>query len=244
VKPGDVSKMIFAIAVSLSAVKSMNYSYLLAASCLVLIVFNLWGGRFSDIIKFTRYLIWLGLFIFILHLFSHSGQPLFDFWFLTASDNGAIIGFTYSMKLVVFSFSAILILKTVEPFGLIQPFERAAFKMGEAGGALAKILLSFSMAVRFVPDIVSQAESTLMAFRSRGIGFDGGLIRKAKTAAMLTAVLFVGAFKKSEKVAISMRIKGYSNRYERAKFPAPRLSYYSVIIIVISGLVLYTGWKL
>ena len=126
---------------------------------------------------------------------------LFDFWFLTATDRGAIIGFTYCMKLVVFSSSALLILKTVEPFGLIQPFERRVAGKGKIGVKIAKGLMSFALALRFIPDIIRQAKSTIMAFKSRGISFNGGLIHKAKTAALLTAVLFVGAFKKSEKVA-------------------------------------------
>jgi len=241
-KAGQISKLIFAVSVSISAIKSMSFIFLGFSAGLALFAYLLWGGRFVDLIKFTRLLIWLGLFIFLLHLFVHKGDELFKIWLITATSQGAVLGLKYLAKLMVFGITALIILKTIDPFDLIQPLEKISYKFGHPGRFIAKGALAFSLALRFIPDIINQAGMTISALKSRGIDFEGGLLKKAKTASMLTATVFVAAFKKSEKAALSLSVKGYPGRYHRAIFPEARFSFQGFITIVVSGVVLYSGW--
>jgi energy-coupling factor transporter transmembrane protein EcfT len=232
---GQISKLIFAITVSISAIKSMSFLFLGLSGGLALFAFLLWGGRFFDLIKFIKFLILLGLFIFLLHLFGHKGNELFRIWIISATTQGAILGLKYLVKLIIFGITALIILKTIDPFELIQPIETISHKLGSLGRFLAKGALAFSLALRFIPDIIKQAKLTISALKSRGIDFEGGLFKKAKTASLLTATVFVAAFKKSEKAALSLSVKGYPGRYRRAVFPKGRFSFASILTLIVSG---------
>ena len=222
----------------------MSFWFLGGAGILALSAYMLWGGKFVDLLVFLKLLIWLGIFIFLLHLFGHKGDELFKIWIVSATEQGAILGLKYLSKLIVFGITALIILKTIDPFALIQPLEKFGSRLGSFGKVIAKGALAFSLALRFIPDIIKHGKMTIMALKTRGIDFDGGLFKKAKTASMLIATIFVAAFKKSEKATLSLSVKGYPGRYKRAIFPKTVFSVASPFTIIISFAVLFIAWTI
>jgi energy-coupling factor transporter transmembrane protein EcfT len=191
----------------------------------------------------ARLVAWLFAFIFVLHLFSHPGRRLFSILFLTATLEGAGAGLFYGARLVVFAYSAYVILLTVDPFELIRPLERAARYFGPARRLISAFALSFSLAMRFLPDLSREGRMTLLAFRARGIGFEGGLIKRARVAVQLLGTVLVNAFKRAESVSMALSIKGYSTRYAKAVFPSVRLSASGALVFLVSVIIFSLGWR-
>ncbi len=242
-KAGSLSRFIFAVSVaaaSVMATDSLAILIMILAATAALLV---WGKDPKSIIRVARLVVWLLVFLFVFHLFSHSGRELFSILFLTATLEGAGTGLFYGAKLTAFAYAAYVILLTVDPFELTRPLERAARYSGPARKLISSFALSFSLALRFLPDFSREGKMTLLAFRARGIGFEGGMIEKARVAIQLVGTVFVNAFKRAESTSMALSVKGYATRYAKAVFPPVRFSVSGISVIMISMIILGVGWR-
>jgi energy-coupling factor transporter transmembrane protein EcfT len=239
---GVLSRFIFSLSLALAAVASHSLLYLGLLLLFALMAILSWGGRTRDILKIGRYVVILLIFVFALHLFFHRGQPLFKIWLLTATKEGARAGALYGLKLLVFAYAAGIIL-LIDPFGLVSPLERLARVLGRWGRPLGAMALSFFLAMRFLPELSHQSRITILALKTRGLDFKGGLLHKANFASQLIAPLFVNAFKRAELAAAALNIKGYATRYTMAVFAPSRITMGSVITVSISIVILIAGWR-
>jgi energy-coupling factor transport system permease protein len=82
----------------------------------------------------------------------------------------------------------------------------------------------------------------LTAFRSRGIDFKGGLIKKAGVANLLLVSIFVSTFKRAESVSVALNTKGYPLRYRRAVFPPVKIGIFGVFVFAVSFGMIAAGW--
>jgi energy-coupling factor transporter transmembrane protein EcfT len=241
---GAFSRFIFSLSIALAAVATKNPGYLILLLAFSILAILSWGGHLHDIIKIIRYSLLLSIFIFLLHLFLHSGQPLIKFWFLSATTDGARTGLLYALKLLVFAYAAGIIFIVVDPFDLISPLERLARHIGPLGQPLGALTLSFFLALRFLPELSNQSRLTLLAFKTRGLDFKGGLSHKARVASLLIAPMFVNGFKRAELAAAALNIKGYATRYSNAVFNPIKISIGSILTFSISIIILVAGWRI
>ena len=168
---------------------------------------------------------------------------MFSLWFLTATREGALKGLFFGAKLIVFALSASIILHTVDPFELIKPIERLTRHLGKFGKPVSYLAIAFSLALRFIPDLIFQASVTKLALSSRGVIFQGGLICKLRAAVLLVSTAFVGAFKSTESTAMALSVKGYSTRYSRAVLPDLHFSVSGLFVVAFSTAILILGWR-
>lgn len=242
-KTGSLSRFIFAVSAAATALTTDHVEVILITIVIVVLAMILWTRSLKNIVEPARLVIWFFAFVFVLHLFSHPGEVLFSVFSLNATMEGAQAGLFYGEKLIVFIYSAYLILKTVEPFELVRPLERLARIIGKPGRLLSFLALSFSLALRFIPDLIRQGKQTMMAFNTRGITFDGGLKNRLNGAVQLVAVVFVNAFKSAESAALALSVRGYSTRHKRALFPPVEISAGGVLTIIFSAAFIVLGWR-
>ena len=239
---GSVTKFIFAVAAAFAAAVSNDSGFLIIMLAAVLTAFFTWGGTLKDILKIGRIVLWFFLLVFLLHLFSGSDTVLFEIWFLKATIDGAVSGLFYGLKLVVFVYYADIIFFKVDPVELINPLERIVRFAGPLGRYISSFLISFSLALRFLPDLSRQAQTTLMAFRSRGFDFRGGILKKIKMANLLMISIFVNTFKRAESVSTALEIKGYPLRFKQAIFPPVRIGPFGFFVCAVSFCMIVGGW--
>jgi|GEM_PF-2090314 len=239
---GSITKFVFAISAAFAAAISNDTGLLTIVLFAVLSAFFTWGGSFKDIIKIAKFALLFFLIVFLLHLFSGSNTVLFEFWFLKATVDGAISGLFYGLKLIVFVYSAFIIFIKVDPVELINPMERIVKYTGSLGRFISSFLISFSLALRFLPDLSRQSQTILMAFRSRGIDFKGGLLKKVEVANLLMVSIFVSTFKKAESVSVALNTKGYPLRYRQAVFPPVKIGIFGVFVFAVSISMIAAGW--
>ncbi len=222
----------------------MSAGFILPSTVLFLVItaFLLWGGRLRGLTRALFLSISIFAFVFVLHLFSHSGVPIFSLWIFNATAEGARFGLFYGLKILVFVPAALIILLSVNPAELVLPMEKFARSLGKFGKPVSSLALSLALAFRFLPDLARQGKTAAMALRSKGIDFEGGLLRRGRFAAALLSSIFVNAFKKAESVSLAMEIKGYSSRHERAVFPSAKLSLAGLALLVISAGMIFAGW--
>jgi len=67
-----------------------------------------------------------------------------------------------------------------------------------------------SLALRFVPTLLGEAEKMTKAQLSRGADFSqGNIVRRAKAVAALAVPLVLGSFRRAEELARAMEGRGY-----------------------------------
>ena len=242
-KAGSFSRFLFAVCLAAAALKADRVEIILLAILCAVAAMILWTRNIRNVIEPARVVVWFFAFVFVLHLFSHEGKILFSIFGLKATLEGAQTGLFYGEKLIVFVYSAFLIITTVEPFELVRPIERLARILGRSGRPLSFLALSFSLALRFLPDLVRQGRLTMMALKTRGMTFEGALTGRLKMAVQLTAAVFVNAFKSAESAALGLAVKGYSTRHTRAVFPPARISGGGIVTTIFSVVIIVLGWR-
>jgi energy-coupling factor transport system permease protein len=240
---GSLSRFIFALSLAIAAMFSWSYLFLI-----LLIVFSVaaalaWGAKLNSLFRTFRYSIFLVLFVFVLHLFSHPGQTIFSIYKFDATIAGAIAGAYYSLKLFVFAFTGAILFFTVDPQKLISPLERLARHTGPLGKPLESFALTMFLALRFLPEMTSLGNQTALAFKTKGIDFRGGPMHKARVSTLIMAPLFVTAFKRTELTAAALDIKGYGTRHSRAVLAPINISLGGTIVLLISIVIIIAGWR-
>jgi energy-coupling factor transporter transmembrane protein EcfT len=156
-KAGSMSRFIFAISVAAASVMATDFLTILVMILAAVAALLAWGKDPRSVLRVAQLVVWLVAFLFILHLFSHSGRRLFSILFLTATLEGAGAGLFYGARLLAFAYAAYVILLTVDPFELTRPLERAARYLGPVGRLISSFVLSFSLALRFLPDLIRES---------------------------------------------------------------------------------------
>lgn len=242
-KPGAVSKFFFYLSIALGAIFSQSIFFLVLLF-LGLVVAGMFTARSpSGIANAVRYSLPFSLAVFVLHLFSHGGDRIFQFLFLTATFEGAYAGLLYAFKLIIFALSGYMIFTTVDPFDLVSPLERIARKSKRLTTSASSILLAFVLALRFLPELTSRARITVLALRSRGVDFKGNLRQRAGASLLLLPPLFAGAIKQAEISGMALDVKGFGTRFSRAVLAPPRIVFASSILSLIALVILIAGWS-
>jgi len=242
-KLGSIANFIFALFMAVGALKSGKIAYISIILLIVVIMFVYNRKEIKAINRALMTSLIFFSFIFILHLFSHSGSGIFHLWFLKATWEGARIGLFYGLKLVVFVVCGIYIITIIDPFELVTPLERTASRLGGLGRPISHAGLSFSLALRFLPEFIRQGRIAKMALTTRGVPFDGGLIDRQRAAVQLVSLLFVNAFRNVETVSAALVVKGYSGRYRKAVFPGIKFSFFGSALVLFSTVVMIYGWR-
>jgi len=239
---GSAAKFVFAVSAAFAAAVSNHVGFLALLLIAVLTAFITWGAGIRDVLKIAGFAFWFFILVFLFHLFSGSGRVLFHIWILKAYADGFGNGLFYGLKLIVFVYSAYIIFFKVDTAELIKPLERTARHLGSAGKYLSSFLITFSLALRFLPDLSLQAKKTVMAFRSRGFEIEGGIKNRIRVANLLLVSIFVNTFKNAQSVSVALSLRGYPLRHKQAVFAPAKIGLFSVFVMVVSASIIFAGW--
>jgi energy-coupling factor transport system permease protein len=79
--------------------------------------------------------------------------------------------------------------------------------------------MTISIALRFVPSLLLEAQRILKAQASRGVDFNNGNFKdKVKSLVSLVVPMFSIAFLKADDLANAMEARSYNPRYARTRY--------------------------
>ncbi|RME00231.1 MAG: energy-coupling factor transporter transmembrane protein EcfT, partial [Calditrichaeota bacterium] len=100
-----------------------------------------------------------------------------------------------------------------------------------------------SIAVRFIPTIIEEAQRLRKAQMARGAKFEGSLVQRVRSLVPMILPLFFSTLKRAEELAIAMEARCYDSRARRTSFN--ELAWKKRESLVITGtLVLVLVFKL
>ncbi|MCM0582631.1 energy-coupling factor transporter transmembrane protein EcfT [Weissella diestrammenae] len=194
-------------------------AYLLAG-LLTLVVIMMTGLGFKTFLRGIRPLLFLMLLTTFLQIFFvTTGTVLWQFGWIKVTTDGLINGAAIFVRfMLIIIFSTVLTL-TTQPLEIADAMEALMKPLKRIGVPVAELALMISIALRFVPTLLDEAETIMNAQRARGVLFnEGHLIHRIKAFVPLLIPLFINAIKRAIELGDAMEARGYRGDTERTKY--------------------------
>ena len=148
---------------------------------------------------------------FILNLFFLQGEtPLLDLGFAVIKKESLITAIHYSLRLVLLVLASSLLTLTTPPITLTDGLERLLSPLRAIHFPAHEMAMMMSIALRFIPTLLEEADKIMKAQTARGADFESGnLIARAKAMVPLLVSLFVSAFRRAGDLAMAMEARCY-----------------------------------
>ncbi len=173
----------------------------------------------SYIFKSIKPLRFLLIVMFILNLFFTKGEPLGDFFPLKfMSLEGIRQSIFITLRLVFLVSGTSMMTLTTSPIALTDGLERLLSPLKIIKFPAHELALMMTIALRFIPTLMEEADKIKKAQLARGADFESGnLFKRAKSMIPILIPLFVSAFRRADELALAMESRCYHGGEGRTK---------------------------
>lgn len=195
----------------------VTYGLLIAYTLIALLLSKIPLGFFW---KGIKPLIWVILFTVALQiLFTSGGDVYFQWGFIQVTSEGIINAiFIFLRFVLIISFSTLLTLTTA-PLQLTDAIEAVMKPLAVVKFPVHEVALMLSIALRFVPTLMDEAQKIMNAQRARGVDFgEGNFFEQMKAIIPILIPLFVSSLNRAEDLATAMEARGYQGGDGRSKY--------------------------
>ena len=206
-----------AMIVAVFVVKTMvGYGLILGFMYLVSKLSNV---PFKMLIKGVKPLKFILILTFILNLFFNTGTTMLVEWgFIKISYEGLSTAVHYSLRLVFLVLGTSLMTLTTSPIALSDGIEMLLSPLKKIHFPAHELAMMMSIALRFIPTLMEEADKIMKAQMARGADFESGnLLARAKAMVPLLVPLFVSAFRRAGDLAMAMESRCYHGGENRTR---------------------------
>ncbi|MCE4957838.1 energy-coupling factor transporter transmembrane component T family protein [Macrococcoides caseolyticum] len=195
------------------------YSYLFGMIVVYLII-KLSNLNFMFVFNGIKPILFLIIFTFLMHVFlTKGGATLFEWGIFNIQTNGILMGVMISFRFIIIIFISTVMTLTTSPIALTDAIEAILKPFKKIKLPVHEIALMMSIALRFIPTLMDEAQKVMKAQMSRGSDLSSGnAIERIKAIGPLLIPLFVSAFKRADDLAIAMEVRGYKGDEGRTKY--------------------------
>ncbi|OPY61455.1 MAG: Energy-coupling factor transporter transmembrane protein EcfT [Pelotomaculum sp. PtaU1.Bin065] len=189
--------------------------------------------------------IWLLLAVtFFLQALLTPGEVWFGLGFLKVTKEGLAGGGQIFLRLVLLILIAFLLTLTTSPVNLTAGLESILAPLRRVGVPTHELAMMMTIALRFVPTLLNEADKIAKAQRSRGAGFgSGGAMDRVKGLLPLFVPLFAGALRSAEELAVAMEARCYRGGANRTRMHSLTLKPEDYMTLLITFAILaITVW--
>jgi energy-coupling factor transport system permease protein len=171
------------------------------------------------IVRGLRPILWIVGFTLILHTFSTQEGALIWQWSRFSIYNGGILrGIMMGLRLVLLISITSLLTLTTTPIDLTDGLEALLKPFKKIGLPAHELAMMMTIALRFVPTLIEEADKIIKAQTARGADFEeGGLIARGKSMLPILVPLFISAFRRADDLAMAMEARCYRGGEHRTK---------------------------
>ena len=242
-----------AMIVAVFLVKTLvGYGVILAFMYLVSKMSNI---PFKMLMKGVKPLKFILVLTFLLNLFFNNGATMLVEWgFLKISYEGLSQAVHYSLRLVFLVLGPSLMTLTTSPIALSDGIEMLLSPLKKLHFPAHELAMMMSIALRFIPTLMEEADKIMKAQMARGADFESGnLLARAKAMVPLLVPLFVSAFRRAGDLAMAMESRCYHGGENRTRLRVLKITtndWYAALgmaaliaVIVLESHVTLTVWN-
>lgn len=178
------------------------------------------------------------VFTVMVHIFWTDGRTIFALGPVRATYEGLEQAVFLSLRLILLVVGSSLLTLTTSPIELTDGLERLLSPLRRIGVPAHELAMMMTIALRFIPTLLEEAERIMKAQTARGADFESGnLLRRARALIPLLVPLFVGAFRRADELAVAMEARCYRGGEGRTKLHPLQLTWFDWAAMVCAILV-------
>lgn len=167
-------------------------------------------------------------------LLTQGDDVIFEYWKFTITMEGAKKAFFMVLRLIYLVIGSSLMTYTTTPNELTDGIEKALRPLNKIKVPVHEFALMMSLALRFIPILIEEADKIIKAQSSRGGNFEEGkFIDRAKSMIAILIPLLVSAIQRAGDLAMAMDARCYHGGAGRTKLRPLRYSGHDFIAYLI-----------
>ena len=172
-----------------------------------------------------------------LNIFYTAGTPVRPGWIITWE--GIARAIQMVLRIVLLISGTFLLTYTTSPIALTDGLEKLLNPLKKIGVPVHEMTMMMSMALRFIPTLITETDKIMSAQKARGADFEtGSLPRRAKALLPILVPLFVSAFKRADELAVAMESRCYHGGEGRTRMKQLKMRRRDYIALALGALVL------
>ena len=173
----------------------------------------------------------------LLNIFYTAGTPVLPGWIITWE--GIARAVQMILRIVLLISGTFLLTYTTSPIALTDGLELLLGPLKKLHVPVHEMTIMMSMALRFIPTLISETDKIMSAQKARGADFEtGSLFSRAKALLPILVPLFVSAFKRADELAVAMESRCYHGGSGRTRMKQLRMERRDWIALALSVLFL------
>lgn len=178
--------------------------------------------RPSSMFKGVRPMLFIIMLTALLNIFYTDGTPVRPGWIITWE--GIARAVQMMLRIVLLISGTFLLTYTTSPIALTDGLELLLDPLKRVKVPVHEMTMMMSMALRFIPTLISETDKIMSAQKARGADFEtGNLAQRAKALLPILVPLFVSAFKRADELAVAMESRCYHGGEGRTRMKQLRL---------------------
>ncbi len=196
------------------------------------------------LLRGLRPIVFIMAFTMVLHLFLTPGPAIFKIGPVTATWSGLVQGLFIGVRLVILIIFTSLLTLTTSPIELTDGLEDILKPFTSIGVPAHELAMMMTIALRFIPTLLEEAERIMKAQMARGADFESGnMVKRAKSLVPLLVPLFVSAFRRADDLAMAMEARCYRGgegrtRMRQFHLHARDFIAFGLVALVTAGVIL------
>ena len=220
----------------------------IAAVCLGVVI-AVSGVPVGYILRGLKPILMILIFTFALNIFMVNGRVLWQWKFLHITAEGLELAVFMAIRLILLLMGSSMLTLCTRPLALTDGIERLLSPFKKIGLPAHDIAMMMTIALRFIPTLLEEADKIMKAQQARGADFESGnIIRRAKSLIPILVPLFVSAFRIAQDLALAMEARCYRGGENRTRMNGMKFAKrdYAAIVMMVAFLavIIAESWLL
>lgn len=187
------------------------------------------------------------IFTAIINLFyGEGGTVLLSFWKLSITTDGVYRSVFMALRIVLLIFISSILTYTTTPNDLTDAIESLLSPLKFIGlkSAVHTLAMMMTIALRFIPTLIEEAEKIMNAQKARGADLEsGGLIDRVKALIPILIPLLISSVRRAYELAEAMECRCYNGGEGKTRMKQMKLSVTDFIasgfVIIVCAVILF-----
>lgn len=174
----------------------------------------------SVVYRGMKPIFWLLALLALMHIFLTREGPVVAQWgWLTVYYEGVLKAALVTFRLLFLILCSSLLTYTTRPMDLTFGMEKLLTPLKRFRVPVGEMSLMMSIALRFIPTLLEEAEKIKKAQMARGADFESrNPASRIRSLLPLLVPLFVSSFQRAEELAMAMEARGYRGEEGRTRY--------------------------
>ena len=225
-----------------------NYVSLALATLTVIGVLLVSKVPFKLYLKNMKAILPVLIFTGIINIFYGEGEPIFELWIFSVTLDGISRAVFMALRIALLIFLSSSLTYTTTPNDLTDAIESLLSPLKYVGlkNAVHTLAMMMTIALRFIPTLIEEAEKIMNAQKARGADLEsGGLLDRVKALIPILIPLLLSSVRRAYELAEAMECRCYNGGEGKTRMKQMRLSMldFGVLFtsVIICGVILATN---